>query len=349
MGRLQSDLGHGYRIQSAPDTSASSRNDERPKLRMEKSTPANVKVYLDRGTNLPLTRREQQKSKTSTEESEMIHTANDAADLLAKEYRAAFSNRPITIPDYRTTQYRSEHDHPPTPLSARITDVVDHSLMPSPLRISQISRSERPSSHFSSSSSNADSIHDGIRGSFRAYARKVLNVPKASAEDTEKKRIMSVASAKYPHMNLDLTKRSRLSSVASQGSASIQQGLSNMYDTLTSLSVGSSKAKPTIDIASTKRKDIVRERRSPAIPVTPYQHLGRKAWETPKSPKQKSPKKIFPFLPRSRSNATRFGRPTGQDPLRRTNSERRREELKKKIVVIGATDPYSVGRVSHWL
>lgn len=320
------------------------------------------------------------------------------AETLATEYREALRGRSPAPPVIEAIPYYSENDYFPSPISATITDVVDHSLMPQPLRVSSFD-SERPSSHFSmtSSDSDTDRVHHGVRDSLKAYARKAFHLPKASAEDKERERIISNAEAKYPYMSPPSSRRpSRLGSIASQRRASIQQGLSHMYDTITSLSIGPAKMKYSTD--AKKRAQISKELRSPAIPTTAYQQLGTKAWETPKSPKSpklKSPsKRHFSFRSGSQQSAasSRQGSPTPsqcskarspRSPMsprsprvvtskiaaavhggtaqvgsllgiessarQEARTEQWREQLKKKIVMIGTADQYPDGRVDRWV
>jgi len=163
---------------------------------------------------------------------------------------------------------------------------------------------------------------------------------------------------------------SRFGSISSERRASLQQGLSNMYDRVAKISTWS-----PIPTTNKKRATIPREARSPAIPITPYQQLGTKAWEpapkSPKSPKHKPPKGKTPFAilstsrrvvkgpdtpyPHTAASEQRSGKgPALQDLLnkpkvRRTASEKRRDNLKKKIVVVGAADQYPDGRVNQWM
>ena len=208
------------------------------------------------------------------------------AETLANDYRDTLRKRLPAPPIIEAIPYYPENDFFPSPISATITDVVDHSLLPHPLSFSSL-ESERPSSHFSmtSSDSDTDGIHQGIRNSLKAYARKAFHLPNASAEQKETERIISIAEAKYPLMSPPSSRRpSRLGSIASQRRASIQQGLSHMYDTITtSLSIGSSKPNSSSEAQRSLR--ISRELRSPAIPTTAYQQLGPKAWKIPKPPK----------------------------------------------------------------
>lgn len=280
-----------------------------------------------------------------------------------------------TPPGFKAFLYDANYKQYPKPITERGTDVVDQSLVPPPLTLRKSHESDEvESSHFSISSSDSDDedLHTGIRDSVRAYARKALHLPKSSPEEKETKRVMSVASAKYPFMDPTSSSRraSRFGSISSERRASLQQGLSNMYDRVAKISTWS-----PIPTTNKKRATIPREARSPAIPITPYQQLGTKAWEpapkSPKSPKHKPPKGKTPFAilstsrrvvkgpdtpyPHTAASEQRSGKgPALQDllnkpKLRRTASEKRRDNLKKKIVVVGAADQYPDGRVNQWM
>ncbi|KAI9873830.1 MAG: hypothetical protein M1830_010550 [Pleopsidium flavum] len=277
-----------------------------------------------------------------------------------------------TPPGFKAFLYDAEYKQYPRPATERSTDLVDQSLVPPPLSLRKSQQSDEvESSHFSISSSDSDDegLHTGIRDSVRAYARKALHLHKSSAEEKETKRVMSVASAKYPFMDPTSSSRrqSKFGSISTERRASIQQGITNMYDKISTWS--------PIPTTNKKRATIPREARSPAIPITPYQQLGRKAWEpapkSPKSPKHKSPKAKNPYaiLGTSRRAVKEPDTPyphtavpeqqdgkgsalqdrTNKPKFRRTASEKRRDDLKKKIVVVGAADQYPDGRVNHWM
>lgn len=276
------------------------------------------------------------------------------ADEHANEYRKVLSSpHPVSPFTFRAIEYQAEYDHPDTPISSRIADVVDGSLLPSRLTLSVIKGQERSSSRPSRASPDQDAHKPTMRQSFHSHARKVLHTPKASAEETERRRVMSVASAKYPHMSLAPPPpwRDRVSSMASQRRESLQQGLSHMYDTLTNISIGPTKFKPSLNL--NKRTTIPRDMRSPAIPITPYQYLGAKAWEaSPKSPKPKSAKKKKHYsIPSKLDSPTRWYKLSRKDSEKASagekEAEKRREELRKKIVVLGVADQFLDGRVSY--
>ena len=296
------------------------------------------------------------------------------AEKRADEYRRALSSYPDDSIAFRTVEYEPEY-FPEAPISARIVDVVDHSLVPSPLRLSRFEDNPRTSSQLYRNAPDTDTNRHGLRQSIRLSVGKAFRASKPSAEENEGHRALSVASAKYPQMSLQPPLwRERLSSVASQHRANMQQGLSSMYETVRRLSNGSSKLKPITVPPPRKRAAIPRELRSLAIPVTPYQTYGTKAWElAPKSPnskpskrkwpKTKPPKpesskadsankKRFPLLPKSLAQPiwqSMGGKGWERQSGKEKASEKRREELKKKIVVIGLADQYPDGRVNQWM
>ena len=277
-----------------------------------------------------------------------------------------------TPPGFKAVLYDAEQRRRPQPSSRRSKEEIDRSLVPPPLslRKSQLS-DDIESSHFSISTSGSDdgSLHTGLRHSVRAYARKALHLHKSTPEEKEKKRVMSVASAKYPLMDPPSSSRrpSKFGSLSSERRASIQHGLSNVYHGVAKISTWT----PSLTSNKKKRDTIPRELRSPAIPITPYQQLGPKAWEpapkSPRSPKQKKKppkgKAPFPILSSSQREArgpdtpyphpgrhSEEGSTAGRGPkLKRTASEKRRDELKSKIVIVKAADQHLDGKVTHWM
>ncbi|MCJ1482341.1 hypothetical protein MMC06_002505 [Schaereria dolodes] len=275
-------------------------------------------------------------------------------DMQAEPYMIGPLSPSLQPADLQTVQYSNEYHYPENQLSSRITDIVDHSLVPQPLRFSGISESKRTLSQSPPTSPYTDSAHDGVRKSLRLHVRKAFRLTRTTPEEKERKRVMSVASMKYPHMSFPSdSRRGRISSIASQRRASIQNGLSNMYDTLTNLSIGSWKTKDTKVTSPSQNAHIPREHRSPAIPMTPYQHLGTKAWELPQLfPKpQWHRRSQLTFLSKRRREKMWRG-PDNPDSetsqSKRTSSERRREALKESIVLVGTADQYPDGRVNHW-
>ncbi|MCJ1289669.1 hypothetical protein MMC34_001202 [Xylographa carneopallida] len=71
--------------------------------------------------------------------------------------------------------------------------------------------------------------------------------------------------------------------------------------------------------------------RNPAIPITPYQYMGPKAWEDAPTPKRKSGQ----VSPKERLSSLFGGLMKGKEEKKEEERKKRREELKKKIVVVG--------------
>ena len=298
-----------------------------------------------------------------------------AAKQHAENYESVLHSRSSNLPSIAPDPFFSDHGHPSSALSPRITDVVDQSLLPSPLRFSDVTYNE-PTSYFSSdSSSDEGSYQSGIRGSMKSYAKKKLSKRNATPEAGEK-----------THLTSPQKPKSRLGSTTSQRRASIQHGIEDMYDTLTGLSL--SPGRPKTPAMESEKNRISRERRSPAIPLTPYQMIGVKAFEDSASiksskssfllsrsskeskrrpdtptrskksienagkyfalPEDTSPKR----RPFSKKLAAAFSSGTTQlesamgldtNRVKRSKSEKKRAELKKKITIVGLGDGQLAG------
>jgi len=275
-----------------------------------------------------------------------------------------------------------------SPLSPRITDVVDQMLVPTPLRFSTLERSlkigrgEEPGSRFSSDSSEACSMRSSLRNSLKKTARKAFHGHKNTTVDTNSQLLAPPPKPK-----------SRVSSESSSRRISIQYGIEDMYDTLTSLYSPSPKQRaaspdPTapkpaaIDLESTRKVRPRGQHRNPAIPISPYQQFGPKVWEqdsqssksskvsflTPFGSKEnETARKVTPMSSHSSSPAKLRGRKKPSlahrlaltlqngsekvenamgletNKVKRTRSQKKREELKKQIVVVGLGDRQQAG------
>ena len=91
---------------------------------------------------------------------------------------------------------------------------------------------------------------------------------------------------------------------------------------------------PTFEEIAAAQERRAREVRSPAIPITPYQQMGPKAWakeaEAAKPPRRSSARKLL------------FGKRNSREK-EREREEQRREDLKKTIRVLDATAKTSLG------
>lgn len=245
-------------------------------------------------------------------------------------------------------------------MTARITDVIDTSLCPSPLRTSGSDHPGTEVSRFSSSSSDRESAYSGIRNSLKSRAKKALHIRQTSVESTE------------PRPSSSRSSHNRRSSLQ-QG---LSDGIYDMYETLTNLSVApSSKPKSTAALPKSRKSRFSAEAvRSPDIPSKAAQILGTaKPFDSPiRFPKTppKTPRSAK-FAPHGGSYASvpfseNYLRPMaplvdgepssvagklasvfqsgtqqieaavglGHERGKRTRDERRREELKRKIVVV---------------
>lgn len=214
------------------------------------------------------------------------------AEGYASNYESLLHTRSSALPTF-TSEPFSNYDYLPSPMSPRITDVVDRSLLPLPLNYSTHEEKQRPHSTFSSSSSDLDDFPNGIRNSFQAYARKALHLWNTSLEGNNHKKASSAATSATRHRNSDAARFPRKNKpVAGPRRGSIQQGIFNIQDTLAKWSIASPQPRSTAtsNIYGGTKIRVPRELRSPAIPVTPYQQLGKKAWQSSRpSKKSQSP------------------------------------------------------------
>lgn len=307
----------------------------------------------------------------------------------AENYESVLHARSTVWHGAAPDPYYPHHNSKTSPMSPRITDVVDHMMVPSPLRSSTMERSlevirgEEPGSRFSSDSSEAYSMRSSLRDSLKKTARKAFHGHKHTGGDTNSQQL-----APPPEP------RSRVSSESSGRRMSIQHGIDDMYDTLTSLylpspkhRVGSPKRtapKPVdLDFPNTPKVRLRGQHRNPAIPISPYQQFGPKAWEQESQSSNKSSKVSFltPFGSKEKelarkaipvsSHASSTANPGGRkkpslahrlastlqngsekienamgletNKVKRTKSQRKREALKKQIVVVGLGDQPQAG------
>lgn len=323
------------------------------------------------------------------------HNGARGAEEYASNYESLLHTRSAALPTF-TPEPFSNYDYLPSPMSPRITDVVDRSLLPSPLSYSTLEEKQRPPSTFSSSSSDLDGFPNGIRNSLRAYARKAFHLSRTSLEGNNHKKTSSTALSATRHRNSFAARLPRKNEgVAGPRRGSIQQGISNIHDTLAKWSITppQPRSKVTSNISGGTKIRVPRELRSPAIPVTPYQQLGKKAWQSSRpSKKSQSPSSrsagtgYFSDPPGERTtyfsnspgdrNRTAQSNPSvatipgsmvkkiasafhagttqvenamglNKASPRLSKSERRREELKKKIVVVDLGDQTPGGLNRH--
>ena len=213
---------------------------------------------------------------------EMQHIAEQHAD----DYRSILPQGD-TRSDDEVEPYYEGFNSLPAPMSPRITDVVDATCVPRPLRMSTALDSNT-SSHFSSSSSELMVPQEGSRGSLKSRAKKAFHSRKYSQEKSAKKRINVDGSSKL----LIHGERNEVNSMTPSERASIQQGIIEMYDTLTSLYdpsnryAGATKVTPmspskhTIDFPPPKKAVLRKDHKGPILQETPYHEHKRKSGTT---------------------------------------------------------------------
>lgn len=351
------------------------RTPSRPKLTRQAETHAASDPVIERR------RHQEQQSRTP------VHVPNLQQELSLESLStsASQSSSGKKTATAKADSAETHAENHPSPMSGRITDVIDESLLPAPLRFSSFDESERPPSRFSSSSSSSEagSHHDGIRNSLKGMARKAFHLRKESknSDDTD----WAAFTRFQEKTSLTPRRQSRIGSLVGQRRASVQQTISGMYDTLTSLTGSSRGGKPTPFATNGPPKSHKPRIRSPAIPLSPYQEIGPKAWETAsksskrtsKSEKAESERASKSSLvSQKKTSRIRFSTPAygaslphvreakprsvvnklasalssgtvqvesavglNTTRVKRTKSEKKRAELKKKIKVIGLGEP----------
>ncbi|KAI4156646.1 MAG: hypothetical protein L6R39_001073 [Caloplaca ligustica] len=317
-------------------------------------------------------------------------SAQQHADTYTSVLHAQTAALTFPVPEH----FHLEQQLPASPMSGCITEVVDLSLIPSPLRItSSFEESERPPSRFSDSSSEVEVHHDGLRKSLKGLAQKAFH-SRTESKDTDDTD-WAAFTRFQEKTSLTPRRQSRISSFVGHRRASVQQSISGMYDTLTSLAGPSKAVKPT-PIATNVPPKLHKPRvKSPAIPVTPYQEMGPKAWETASKRSKKTFKSDktrsdgashLSLSTQDKKSHVQFSTPVYSAPLpadkspkprsmvdklasafssgtvqvesavglntsrvKRTKSEKKREELKRKIKVIGLGDVVADKAQGHWI
>ncbi|KAL8817523.1 MAG: hypothetical protein Q9223_003656 [Gallowayella weberi] len=298
----------------------------------------------------------------------------NTAEQHADNYTSVLHTRSSVVPAFTTAEYHFTQQVF-SPLSPRITDVVDQSLVPAPLQFTSFEEGERPPSRFSTSSSELESHRDGIRNSLKDTARKAFHLKKGFKVTNETD---YAAFDRFQERRGSTPRRqSRIGSLVSQRRASIQQSIAGMYDTLTSLATPTKGAKPLPVVTNGPARAHKPRIRSPAIPLSPYQLQGPKVWETSskasllsqdgkseirfstpiynaslvqdKKPKNRSMVNKFASAFQSGSVQMESAVGLNTNRVKRTKSEKKRQELKGKIKVIGLGEPSAGASGSQWL
>lgn len=265
------------------------------------------------GSSLPASR------KASSRGSWAPSERTQSAEERARDYTSVL---PAFVPE----SVYSESGILPSEMSARITDVFDGSLMPAALVLSGNSEDRNLLSQFSSSDSDVDSLHDESKPSLKSRAKRAFHSRKASQERKEKALV-----------DLKQSQHSQVGELTTPKRASIQNGIDEMYNTLTVLY---SPAKPKIkrDSAnfSSKSEAITGDLRRPAAHVTPHQKSGKRSWNSPTNSPSPGPKKDESVGKKLASvfqnGAMAVGYDRGKE--QRIKTAEWRSQMKRKIVLV---------------
>lgn len=288
---------------------------------------------------------------------------------------------PHAAPDFVAVPY--ELTKPAPVPSSAINDFVDPNLVPAPLSVykhastagepsPEISHlglqeeQERCESRFSKTPSEGSYvIYTGIRESVRAYVRYKLQ-RKRNGVTKERERVMSIASAKYPGM-LTAKEYDRRFSTDSRRQ-SVQQSVASIYNRISRLSMSGlpSPSKEAKQQPRTRRKQR-------AISPSPYQKYGAAVWQAPKRQKrtkrrsapaetvtgEKTDSRLTGQPSRSVNpvevaDAFKSGRNQILDALHDTKQrlkrslyQKRRDDLKQRIRLVGPSDRVSDGTKTY--
>lgn len=198
------------------------------------------------GSSLPASREASRQGSWAPSE------GTQSAEERARDYTAV-------LPAFVPGPFDSESTSRPFELTARITDFFDESLMPAPLVLTGNLEDRKLSSQFSSSDSEADSLHDDSKPSLKARAKKAFHSRKASQERREK-----------AHADLNLLQHSQAGEPSIAKHTSLQNGIDDMYNTLTGL-YSPGKPKEKHEPAMSKSKAIAGDLRRPTTPMAANQ------------------------------------------------------------------------------
>lgn len=262
------------------------------------------------GSSLPASR------KASSQESWAPSECTQSAEERARDYTSVL---PAFVPE----PISSESGFLPSEMSARITDFFDGSLMPAPLVLSGNAEDRKLSSQFSSSDSEVASLRDEFKPSLKSRAKKAFHSRKASQERKEK----ALA-------DLKMSQHRQAGELVTPKRASIQNGIDEMYSTLTGIySPAKPKMKHDSANSNSKSKAVPGDLRRPATPMTPHQKSGKKALGSPKSPAPTKDDSVGKKLANVFQNgAMAVGFDTGKG--QRVKTEEWRSQMKKKIVLV---------------
>ena len=303
---------------------------------------------------------------TSTQDSS---NPTHVAEQHAAGYMSVLHACDALLPSFDTESYSTGYNEIPSDMSASMTDIVDEYLVPHALRFSMAEESQ-PSSHFSSDSEGAGDYEGGVK-KFRLRAKKVFHSRKTSHEKAEKIKLGSSSSKASRTGSLSPSERagiqeSIIDMYETLNRLSALSAKSNLKVECTALE---DKAVPEEiqtppSPKTTERHFERKEQHEAAKTASPRSSKStRSSWFT-RSSRQRSSKDTHSSLSSAESkrmNSFRFPQ-TDQKPSRDSSVGRKlgrireaialktrkgkkkanaqkREDMKKKIVFVGPTDP----------
>ena len=203
--------------------------------------------------------------KASSRGSWVLSEPMPSAEERAKDYTSVL---PAFVPE----PCHQESGFLSSEVSARITNVTDEPLMPASLLLSGNDEDRKLSSQFSSSDSDNDSLMSESKPSLKSRARKAFSPRKVPQERKDK-----------TYAGSRVSRHSQGSELTTANLASLQNGIDEMYNTLTGFY---SKSRMRDDSPSSKNKPC-----RPTTPLTADSRPGRRAWDSLKSPKSPASKR----------------------------------------------------------
>ena len=216
------------------------------------------------------------------------------AGAQAEEYRALIYDVSPESPESSANPFRIDSDFEPSPISPmpalldvtsskpmapRISDVLDQPLMPELLNVDDhdIDEEVSLSSHLSFDTKISERSSKEHQHSLRE-----------SKGECNKDSLRKRPSSRYPEHSIrpdfagsfkETRNRNQRGLTLKQHRKSVQQGVSDAYESLHRKISVSSKPQPKPAIVDQPQIHIAREFRSLAVPMTAYQQYGKKAWE----------------------------------------------------------------------
>lgn len=268
---------------------------------------------------------------------------------------------PRDSPDVRPVAFEGSDMYLPGPMSGTITHVVAApDMVPPPLDLNRASHCPSPQPTESKDLNNAsrNSFENFLRQSAQQastavsspdiYNHSPAQTPEASLEKLdpqrftaeEKQRIMSYASEKYPVMHSP----SEISPIRTSKGSSLSQRASSLIHAMSPRKSSADKGPPrtSAEMGADAAEYVPGGRKKLAIQPTSYQLYGEAAWGKDKDKKKRKKEQ------RSSKGSTRstdlgeeekMGFLKGaRHKLTRTASEKRREQLKNSIKLVGPTE-----------